>query len=240
MTAVFCAIDAPGLEEAKYLVSRLSGTGVGLKIGLELFVSEGPSCVEVLRKIAGEDTPVFLDLKLHDIPNTVAGAVRAAVKCRAVFLTIHASGGKEMMRAAVLAAHEEAKKEGVAAPKLLGVTVLTHMDENDLEDVGQQSRPAEQVMRLAKLAQDAGLQGIVCSPQEIASLRKAIPAEMELVVPGIRPEGSDKGDQKRIMTPVEAASLGADYLVIGRPITQAQDPASAARAIVASLQKRAA
>lgn len=240
MTGIFCAIDAPGLQEAKNLVEKISGTGVGLKIGLELFVAEGPSCVEVLRKIAGDNVPVFLDLKLHDIPNTVAGAVRAAVKCRADFLTIHTSGGKEMMRAAALAAKEEAKKEGVAAPKLLGVTVLTHMDESDLEDVGQHPQAAEQVMRLAKLAQSAGLQGVVCSPKEISALRKSLPSEMVLVVPGIRPEGSDKGDQKRVMTPVEAASLGADYLVIGRPITQAKDPAAAARDIVLSLEKKAA
>lgn len=240
MTGIFCAIDAPGLEEAKKLAGQLAGAGIGLKIGLELFTAEGPACVAELRRIAGEETPVFLDLKLHDIPNTVAGAARAAVRCRADFLTIHASGGAEMMRAAAEAARAAAAKLGVAPPQLLGVTVLTSMDDAALQATGQETPAAEQVLRLAQLAQDAGLQGVVCSPHEIAALRDALARDMLLVVPGIRPQGAGKGDQKRTMTPAEAARLGADWLVIGRPITQAPSPAAAAREILAQLDKRAA
>lgn len=240
MTGVFCAIDAASLDEAQSMVRKISGLPLGIKIGLELFVAEGPSCVDKLRAIAGDEMPVFLDLKLHDIPNTVAGAVRAAVQCRADFLTIHTSGGRAMMHHALDAARDMAAKTGVAAPKILGVTVLTHMDDSDLESVGQQKPAVAQVTRLARFAEDSGLQGIVCSPLEIAPLRKVLSKKTVLVVPGIRPAGSATGDQKRVMTPPEAAKAGADYLVIGRPITQAADPARAAQEILHSLASKAA
>jgi len=236
MTGVFCAIDAADLSSALELVRLLRRMPVGIKIGLELFTAEGPGCIRALRQEAGPNAKIFLDLKLHDIPNTVAGAIRAAVLCQPDFITLHTSGGREMMRAAVAAASEAAQKAGLPVPKLLGVTVLTHLDDRDLGDVGQKAPAAEQVLRLAQLAAESGLQGVVCSPQEIAVLRKNLPADMLLVVPGIRPAGSASGDQKRIMTPMEAAKLGADYLVIGRPITQSQDPAEAAAQILQSLQ----
>ena len=232
---LFCAIDAPNLADAAALVKRLKGVDAGIKLGLEFFIAEGPQGVDKIRDLAGGGTEIFLDLKLHDIPNTVAGAVRAAVKCRPAFITIHASGGKAMMAAAA-----EAAAAGSSAPKLLGVTVLTNLDEKDLESVGQGASPAAQAQRLAVLAESAGLQGVVCSPQEITALRKALKPSMLLVVPGIRPAGADKGDQKRVMAPDEAAGLGADYLVIGRPITQAADPAQAARNILDSIRKQAA
>jgi orotidine-5'-phosphate decarboxylase len=240
MTGIFCAIDAASLDEAQDIVKKISGLPLGIKAGLELFVSEGPASIDRLREWVGPDTPIFLDLKLHDIPNTVAGAVRAAVRCRADFLTIHASGGTDMMRRALDASLDEAEKTRLSAPKLLGVTVLTHMDESDLDAVGQLKPSAEQVTRLAKLAEVAGLAGVVCSPLEIAPLRKALSAKTLLVVPGIRPAGSAASDQKRVMTPAEAAKLGADYLVIGRPITQAADPALAAEEILQSLALKAA
>lgn len=228
---VFCAIDANTLDDAAALVKRLAGANVGIKLGLEFFVAEGPKGIDAIRKIAG-DAEIFLDLKLHDIPNTVAGAVKAALKCAPDFLTIHASGGTEMMAAAV----EVAK----GATKILGVTVLTSLDEKNLTSVGQGADVAEQVQRLGALAESSGLAGIVCSPKEISLLRKTLKPQTLLVVPGIRPAGSDTGDQKRVMTPAEASSLGADYLVIGRPITQAADPALAAREILASIRKQAA
>lgn len=233
MTArVFCAIDANTLDAAATLVKRLAGTGVGIKLGLEFFVAEGPKGIEAVKKISS-DAEIFIDLKLHDIPNTVAGAVKAAVKCKPDFLTIHSSGGADMMKAAVDAAADS----GV---KLLGVTVLTSLDQNSLQSVGQGTRVEEQVQRLAQLAETSGLAGIVCSPKEIALLRKTLQPQTLLVVPGIRPAGADTGDQKRVMTPAEASGLGADYLVIGRPITQAADPALAAREILASMAKQAA
>lgn len=240
MTGIFCAIDAATIEEAEAMVKKISGLPVGIKLGLELFTAEGPACVDKIREVAGADTKIFLDLKLHDIPNTVAGAVRAAVRCRADFLTIHTSGGAAMMRAARDAAVDASAKTGIAAPKLLGVTVLTHMDETDLDTVGQQKPAAAQVERLAKLAEASGLQGVVCSPLEIAQLRKTLGQNMLLVVPGIRPQGADAGDQKRTLTPLDAAKLGADYLVIGRPITQAANPKLAAQDILDSLKLKAA
>jgi orotidine-5'-phosphate decarboxylase len=233
MTArVFCAIDANTLDDAAALVKRLAGTDVGIKLGLEFFVAEGPKGIEAIKKIAGS-AEIFLDLKLHDIPNTVAGAVKAAVKCNPDFLTLHTSGGAEMMKAAVDAARG-------SSVRLLGVTVLTSLDEKNLASVGQGTQVEEQVQRLATLAETSGLAGVVCSPKEIGLLRKNLKAQTLLVVPGIRPAGADTGDQKRVMTPVEASSLGADYLVIGRPITQAADPALAAREILASMAKQAA
>ena len=240
MTGIFCAIDAGNMQDAQDMVRKLSRVDIGIKIGLELFVAEGPFCVERLRELKGGETPVFLDLKLHDIPNTVAGAVRAAVRCRADFITIHTSGGTAMMRAAIEAAQDAAAQLNCPLPALLGVTVLTHMDDADLESVGQQKPAGDQVLRLAQLADTAGLQGVICSPLEIASLRKKLSPRMKLVVPGIRPEGSAAGDQKRTLTPQAAAELGADYLVIGRPITQAADPAKAAQDILDSLNRKAA
>lgn len=240
MTGIFCAIDSATIVEAELMVKKIAGLPVGIKLGLELFTAEGPSCVDKIRKLAGQDAKIFLDLKLHDIPNTVAGAVRAAVRCRADYLTIHTSGGAAMMKAARDAAVDAAAKTGLVAPKILGVTVLTHMDENDLTAVGQQNPPAAQVERLAKLAEASGLQGVVCSPLEIAQLRNTLTKNMLLVVPGIRPAGAEADDQKRTLTPPEAAKLGADYLVIGRPITQAANPARAAQDILDTLNQKAA
>lgn len=240
LPGIFCAVDTPDLESACALVRQLAGSGVDIKLGLEFFVAEGPAGVDAVRKAAGANVKIFLDLKLHDIPNTVAGAVRSAVRCRADFLTLHAAGGSRMLAAAADAAAEAAIQTGIAAPTLLGVTVLTHMDDADLRETGIEAAPAQQVLRLAGLVQASGLGGAVCSPQEIAALRAACGADFCLAVPGIRPPASEAGDQKRIMTPQEAARLGADYLVIGRPITQAQDPARMARDIVASLRPLAA
>jgi orotidine-5'-phosphate decarboxylase len=237
---VFCAIDSNNTDDALAMVNRLANLPIGIKLGLEFFVAEGPRGVEKIRAATGGNREIFLDLKLHDIPNTVAGAVRAAIRCRPDFITVHTSGGKDMMIAAVQAAKEAAEKDKVNVPKILGVTVLTHIDGMDLDAIGQGYSLSDQVTRLALLAQTSGLAGVVCAPQEIKLLRPALNKSMMLVVPGIRPEGAEKGDQKRIMTPAEAAKFGADYLVIGRPITQAADPAQAAKDILNSIKLRAA
>lgn len=218
---IFCAIDTPELGQARALAQAVRGT-VNLKLGLEFFTANGPAGV---REVAGK-APLFLDLKLHDIPNTVAGAVRAAAALRPMLLTIHCGGGPAMMRAATEAAAKRMK--------LLGVTVLTSLDDADLAAVGQQGPAAEQARRLALLARDCGLDGVVCSPLEVAMLREACGKDFLLVVPGIRLMGLGAGDQKRVMGPRETLAAGADYLVIGRPITGAPDPAAAARAMLAA------
>jgi orotidine-5'-phosphate decarboxylase len=235
MTQVFCAIDTTDRDRAVSLAMELNGIVGGLKIGLEYFTARGPAGVAEIRDVA-RDMKIFLDLKLHDIPNTVAGAVKAAVHCQADFLTIHASGGRDMMRAAVAAAAEEEQKTGYAAPKILAVTVLTSLDAAVLESVGQEAPLEKQVLRLARLAKESGVQGLVCSPQEIALLKRELGQDILLVVPGIRPAESATGDQKRVMTPQEAMAAGADWLVIGRPITEAKSPVEAARGIVSSLR----
>lgn len=224
---IFCAIDTPELGPARALAQAVRGA-VNLKLGLEFFVANGPAGV---REVAGK-APLFLDLKLHDIPNTVAGAVRAAAALRPMLLTIHCGGGPAMMRAAA----EAAAKTGGDHPrmKLLGVTVLTSLDDGDLAAVGQRGSTTEQVRRLALLAKDCGLDGVVCSPLEVAMLREACGKGFLLVVPGIRLGGFATGDQKRVMGPRETLAAGADYLVIGRPITGAPDPAAAARAMLAA------
>jgi len=229
MTKIFCAIDTKDVIEAEVMIRKLKDVVPAFKLGLEFFTANGPAAIQKLRAQAG-DAELFLDLKLHDIPNTVAGAVKAAAQCGADYLTIHSSGGKEMMQAAVKAA-KEAETSGLKAPKILAVTVLTHLDDGDLASVGQTPRTGEQVLRLAKLAVASGVQGVVCSPHEIGMLREYVPPSFLLVVPGIRPLGSDHNDQKRVMTPQEASALGADYLVIGRPITQAPDPVAMAKSI---------
>ena len=204
----------------------------GLKLGLEYFCAHGPEGIGAVRA-AGP--PLFLDLKLHDIPNTVAGAVRSVVALEPHYLTIHTAGGLAMMRAAREAAEDEAARQGVAPPRLLGVTVLTSLDEAELARQGIGGTARDQVLRLARLAHEAGLAGVIASPHEIAALRAQHGAGFDIVVPGIRPasgDGSGKGDQARVATPADAARAGATALVVGRPITQAPDPLAAARAIV--------
>jgi orotidine-5'-phosphate decarboxylase len=196
------------------------------KLGLEFFLANGGDGVRALG-----DAPVFLDLKLHDIPNTVAGAVRAVLPLRPRMLTLHAAGGAAMLAAARTAT----EAAGEARPLLLAVTVLTSLDAAALGDTGVAGGPRQQVLRLARLAMAAGADGLVCSPQEIAMLRDALGDAPVLVVPGIRPAGSAAGDQARTMTPGAAAAAGADWLVVGRPITQAADPGAAAAAIAAEI-----
>lgn len=230
---IFAALDTTEPRVAAELAGRLAGRVGGLKLGLEFFVARGPDGVRAVMGDGG--VPLFLDLKLHDIPNTVAGAVRAAAALRPRFLTLHASGGAAMMRAAALAARDAAAETGAPGMRLLGVTVLTSLDGDDLAAVGQSGPVAGQVARLADLARESGLDGIVCSPAEVADLRRRCGPDFTLVVPGIRPAGSAAGDQKRVMTPREAVEAGADHLVVGRPITRAPDPAEAVSRIVEEL-----
>lgn len=229
---ILVAIDTPELDRAKQLAHSLAGNVGGIKLGLEFFNAHGPAGVA---GVAGDRGDLFLDLKYHDIPNTVAGAVRAAAKLRPMILNVHAGGGPAMMRAALEAAESESTRLGIARPRVIAVTVLTSMDDGDLDAVGQRGPAADQVVRLARLARDCGLDGVVCSPLEIAAIRAACGPDFTLVVPGIRPVGATVGDQKRFMTPREAIDAGADWLVIGRPITGAPDPAAAAREILRQL-----
>ncbi len=225
---IFCAIDTTDIQRARVL-SRAVGENVGgLKIGLEYFYATG---AEGYRAIAESGLPIFLDLKLHDIPNTVAGGIRSILPLKPAIVNVHAAGGKAMMQAAVMAAREA----GAARPLVIAVTVLTSLDATDLSRIGVSGNPSEQVRRLAGLAAEAGLDGVVCSAHEIELLRRDVGPDFKLIVPGIRPVGSAVGDQKRIMTPPQALSLGADILVIGRPITEADDPGAAASDIAASL-----
>lgn len=226
---VIVALDVPDSQQALQMVERLDGIIQWFKVGLELFVSEGNSVVEAIRN---RGYSVFLDLKLHDIPNTVAGAIRSASRAGAGMLTVHAGGGPAMMAAAVDAA------AGLdSAPTLLAVTVLTSLDATQLQAVGVMDAPAEQVLRLARTGWDSGVRGFVSSAQEVAAMRRAFP-DATLVIPGIRPAGTAVGDQKRVATPAAAMEAGADYLVIGRPITKAPDPAAAAAAILTEIGAR--
>ncbi len=215
------------------LAKELQPAVGGFKIGLELFTSAGP---EIVKRLRGSGAQVFLDLKLHDIPNTVASAVAAAVRLDVQMLTLHTAGGTEMMKAAERAALAAAAATGTAAPLILGVTVLTSMDANTLRETGCEADPGRQVERLAQLAVKAGLRGLVCSPRELSTLRRVLPPEIQLVTPGIRAGTEPADDQKRTLTPVEAMRAGASWLVIGRPITRAAKPREAAEGIVASLQ----
>ena len=225
---IFCAIDTSDIEEALLLAELLSGEVGALKLGKEFFTAHGPGGLD---RIAERNHRIFLDLKFHDIPNTVAGAVRAAAALGCFMLTVHASGGGAMLEAAV----DVAAGAGPGAPKIVAVTVLTSLDDRDLATVGQSAPAADQVLRLARLAESAGLDGVVCSPREAAMLRSALPLEFELVVPGVRPVWADAGDQKRVTTPGEAVAAGADRLVVGRPITRSDDPAGAARRIAGEI-----
>jgi len=218
------ALDVPDLASATRLVNCLEGTCSWFKIGLELFVAAGPAA---LQPLVARGHHVFLDLKFNDIPNTVAAAVRSAASLGVRMLTVHATGGPAMLTAA-----REALEGFTDPPQLLVVTVLTSMDRAQLRSIGLDRSPAEQVELLARMGLDSGICGFVCSPQEVASLRALTGSEGILVIPGIRPSGAAIGDQKRIATPAEALRQGASYLVVGRPITQATDPAKAAEAIL--------
>jgi orotidine-5'-phosphate decarboxylase len=220
---IIVALDFRDSASALVLAGRLGNLVQWFKVGLELYLSAGN---EIVRALKNQGYSVFLDLKLHDIPNTVAGAVRSVASTGADMLTLHASGGTAMLGAAV-----EAAEKLSAPPKLLAVSVLTSMDANQLQAIGVDGSPADQVLRLAALASQAGIPGLVTSPEEVAAVRAAFP-ELTLVIPGIRPSGSAVGDQKRIATPAAAVAAGADYLVIGRPITQAADPVAAVKSIL--------
>jgi orotidine-5'-phosphate decarboxylase len=222
------ALDVPTRADAATLLRSLRGSLRWVKIGLQMFTACGPDCV---REAAGQGFQVFLDLKLHDIPHTVARAVESLAPLPIGMLTLHTSGGREMMMAA-RAAQQQAKPDLL----LLGVTVLTSMDAAALAETGVPTAPDAQVARLARLATDAGLRGLVCSPLEVSLLRAQLSADVQLVTPGIRPAsevGAD--DQKRTLTPAEAARVGANYIVVGRPILKARDPAQAARSILEEL-----
>ncbi len=225
---LIAAIDTPELPRAQALVRAVTPHCGLIKLGLEFFLRHGP---EGLRAVA-QGADVFLDLKLFDIPNTVAGAVRALLPLEPKLLTIHAGGGAKMIAAAAEAAAQSKAKR----PKILAVTVLTSFDAAGLEETGIAGGTAKQVLRLAHLALTAGADGLVCSPHETALLRDAFGQKPMLVVPGIRPAGAALGDQARVMTPEQAVAAGADYIVVGRPITGAADPGQAAAAIAAAIR----
>lgn len=224
---IVVALDFPGFEQAMAMARQLNPQDCRVKVGKELFTRCGPQVVDALHQLGFE---VFLDLKFHDIPNTTAMAVKAAAEMGVWMVNVHCSGGLKMMAACreVLEQHPGAK------PLLIGVTVLTSMEQGDLAGIGLDVAPQEQVLRLAGLAEQAGLDGLVCSAQEAQALKQQWPAG-RLVTPGIRPAGTAGDDQKRILTPAQAMQAGSDYLVIGRPVTRADDPAAAVRDILASL-----
>jgi len=234
---IIVALDFPTAERALGVAAATAHYVGGFKVGKELFIAEGPGIVRQLRALG---LPVFLDLKLHDIPNTVARAVAAAARLDVQMLTLHCSGGRAMLEAAAASARRTAKELGRRPPLLLGVTVLTSLAGPALAEVGQDASPAEQVLRLARLAVACGLDGVVCSPRELETLRSALPPKIVYVTPGVRPRGAALGDQKRALTPREALAAGARWLVVGRPITAASDPAFAAQEIAASLGRREA
>ncbi len=230
---IYCALDTADLPQAETLARAIAPHVGGIKLGLQFFVAHGRAGVE---RIAALGLPIFLDLKFHDIPNTVAKAIESTAGLPVRMLTVHASGGPEMLARAADAAKNVAARTGQPAPLVIAVTVLTSLDAADLAAIGQADDAMRQVTRLAELTQQAGCDGAVCSPQEIAAIRQVCGPDFHLVVPGIRPEGSAANDQKRTLTPTEALAQGATTLVIGRPITDATDPAAAARAIAASLE----
>ena len=226
---LFVAIDTPEVARASALARAVAPVGCGIKLGLEFFAANGPQGVRAV-VAAVPNAPLFLDLKFHDIPNTVAAAMRAALTLKPFMLNVHAAGGTAMMTAAA-----EAARDTTPHPLVIAVTVLTSLDDTDLNSVGQNGPAADQAVRLARLARAAKLDGVVCSAHEAASLRAACGPDFKLIVPGIRPAGSAVGDQKRVMGPKEAIEAGADFLVVGRPITEAADPVAAACAIIADI-----
>jgi orotidine-5'-phosphate decarboxylase len=229
---IIAALDVPSAEQALKLAEEIAPVVGAFKIGSELFTNAGP---DIVKKIRATGASVFLDLKFHDIPNTVAKAVASATRLDVQMLTIHTSGGLEMMRAAEAAAQQTANQAGLNAPLVLGVTVLTSSDSHTLAEIGCEANVGAQVERLANLAVKAGLRGLVCSPLEIADLRQILPAHIQLVTPGIRTGAEKADDQRRMLTPREAIDAGANWLVIGRPICAAENPRAAAEKILSSL-----
>ena len=229
---IIAALDVPSSEQALQLARQVAPAVGAFKIGSELFTAAGP---EIVKKIRDTGANIFLDLKFHDIPNTVAKAVASATKLEVQMLTIHTSGGAEMMRAAEKTAQETAKKFHLAPPLVLGVTVLTSSHNDTLAETGCPPDVEKQVARLAQLAVNSGLRGLVCSPLEILALRKILPPHIQLVTPGIRTGAEKADDQKRTLSPREAIAAGANWLVIGRPIYAAENPRVAAEKIFESL-----
>jgi orotidine-5'-phosphate decarboxylase len=225
---IYVALDTPDTAKALELAKQLTGHVGGVKLGKEFFVANGPEGVRALAEVG---MPIFLDLKFHDIPNTVAGAIRSALPLSPSILNVHACGGSEMMRKARAALDEVSGKK----PMLIAVTVLTSLGDDDLHELGVDKTAEDQVVHLASLTKSCGLDGVVCSPREIKPIRAVCGPDFKLVVPGIRPTWAATGDQKRITTPADAIRDGADYLVIGRPITGADDPVAAAKRIADEL-----
>lgn len=227
------ALDVDSLEQAGAVVAKLAGE-VGLfKIGKQLFTHAGPQAVRLIQELGGE---IFLDLKFHDIPNTVAKAAIEATRLGVKMFNVHASGSLEMMRATVKEVERLCRREKIRRPIMLGVTVLTSLNQDDLQRVGVEHKVADQVVRLALLTKEAAMDGVVASPHEVAVIRSACGPRFVIVTPGIRPADSSRNDQQRVMTPAQAIRAGVDYIVVGRPVLEAPDPVSAARAIVAEME----
>ncbi|MDT8273883.1 MAG: orotidine-5'-phosphate decarboxylase [Desulfomonilia bacterium] len=230
---IIFALDVGDLPSARRWVQKLR-THVGwFKVGMELFTATGPDIISLVKE---GGLKCFLDLKFHDIPNTVSGAIRSATRIGADMVTIHISGGRDMITAAMDAAIDEAKQTGTQRPNVVGVSVLTSLNGGDLREIGFERPPGEQTMHLAKLASTFGIDGLVCSAEDLRDLRKTVPEGFTLITPGIRTAWSLQGDQKRIATPKMAIDAGADFLVIGRPISQAPDPVEAVQRIVAEME----
>jgi len=230
---VIVALDTDTLRKAKQLVKKLKDSIKIFKVGAELFTACGPKVVDMVHEAGAQ---VFLDLKFHDIPNTVAGAARMAAKMGVFMFNVHISGGLRMLQEACIASAEEARKNNIAAPKLIGVTVLTSLNQEEMNgEVGIPGTVEETVLRYATLAQKTGLDGVVASAKEVAAIRAELGKSFMLVTPGIRPAWSEKQDQSRIVTPKQAFELGSDYIVVGRPITQAKNPAEAAQKVFEEL-----
>jgi orotidine-5'-phosphate decarboxylase len=230
---IIAALDVPTAEAALELAKKIAPVVGAFKIGSELFTSAGP---DIVRRIRATGAAVFLDLKFHDIPNTVARAVASAVRLDVQMLTVHVSGGVDMMRAAEESAQKTAKQTGHNAPLVLGVTVLTSLTSQSLSEIGLDPNVAIQVRRLANMATKAGLRGLICSPLEVAELRQMLTAGIQLITPGVRTGTEKADDQKRTLTPREAIAAGANWLVIGRPIYAAENPREAAEKILESLK----
>ncbi len=226
---IIVALDVNNLKEVEKLVDILSPYISVFKVGMELFYSCGPKAIDIIKKY---DREIFLDLKFHDIPNTVHSSAKAAVRMGVFMFNVHVAGGVDMMKRALDGAEEESQRLGISRPKILGVTVLTSIDQKGLHQIGIIKCPEEQVLTLAELAEKSGLDGVVASPKETARIREKIGRDFVIVTPGVRPEGSEKQDQKRTSTPKQAIQEGADYIVIGRPVTKSNDPVKAVKAIL--------